>query len=460
MKYVSFKALHERSAIAERAADKRALRLYCYLAIAALDGLAQVIGFAAAGELRFANPLYPVVISWVVTIVPLFWLLNAYSYSAPILKDYRRGLSTALFALVGAVVAALFLAFALRAAVSTSRLFLVAGVIASGMVLVFFRMMFARVTSRIFGASAMSHVLVVDGVDIPHPRHFHILSTEAWGNAMEFDNPYVLDRLARSLQGVDSVTVACPPERRTSWAMALKGINVRAELTMPELDALGTVGAHHVAGMATVLVSSGPLSVREQLLKRAMDLSIAGAALVFLAPLMIAVAVAVRLDSRGPVLFRQQRVGLGNQLFSVLKFRSMRMEQSDTAGTRSTARDDDRITRVGRFIRTTSIDELPQLFNVLRGDMSVVGPRPHALGSLAGDKLFWEVDARYNHRHACKPGVTGLAQVRGFRGATHRQEDLVNRLQADLEYLHGWSIWRDLTILLSTLRVVVHRNAY
>ena len=138
----------------------------------------------------------------------------------------------------------------------------------------------------------------------------------------------------------------------------------------------------------------------------------------------------------------------------------MRHDQADADGAQSTRKDDDRVTRVGRFIRATSIDELPQLLNVLRGEMSLVGPRPHALGSLAGDELFWEVDERYWHRHASKPGLTGLAQVRGYRGETKERQDLANRLYADLEYLSGWTIWRDISILLSTLRVIVHRNAY
>jgi lipopolysaccharide/colanic/teichoic acid biosynthesis glycosyltransferase len=103
---------------------------------------------------------------------------------------------------------------------------------------------------------------------------------------------------------------------------------------------------------------------------------------------------------------------------------------------------------------------LPQLFNVLRGEMSLVGPRPHALGSLAGNALFWEVDERYWHRHALKPGLTGLAQIRGFRGATPDKKDLADRLNADLEYLAGWTIWRDVSILAGTLRVIVHPNAY
>jgi polysaccharide biosynthesis protein PslA len=138
----------------------------------------------------------------------------------------------------------------------------------------------------------------------------------------------------------------------------------------------------------------------------------------------------------------------------------MRAERADAAGNQSTRRDDDRITRVGRFIRATSIDELPQLFNVLRGEMSLVGPRPHALGSTAGDQLFWEVDQRYWHRHASKPGLTGLAQIRGYRGATPMRDDLTNRLAADLEYINGWTIWRDISILITTLKVIVHRNAY
>ncbi|MBO9714528.1 MAG: sugar transferase [Sphingomonas sp.] len=191
-----------------------------------------------------------------------------------------------------------------------------------------------------------------------------------------------------------------------------------------------------------------------------MDLAVTVPMIIALMPLFAIVAIAIKLESPGPVLFRQKRMGGGNRLFDVLKFRSMRNELCDAEGSKSTQRDDDRITRVGRFIRKTSIDELPQLFNVLHGSMSLVGPRPHALGSLAGVERFWEVDQRYWHRHALKPGITGLAQIRGFRGATNNRDDLVKRLQADLEYLNDWSLERDIAILFATFRVLVHKNAF
>ena len=207
-------------------------------------------------------------------------------------------------------------------------------------------------------------------------------------------------------------------------------------------------------------MSLGPLGLRSRVVKRLSDLIIAGTALVLLAPLLAVIAVLIVLEDNGPVLFVQRRMGRGNTFFSMYKFRSMSVGKLDFDGNCSASRDDARITRIGRFIRRTSIDELPQLFNVLVGNMSIIGPRPHAVGSQAGDKLFWEIDQRYWLRHALKPGLTGLAQVRGYRGATEKESDLASRLNADLEYLNGWSLWRDLSILLSTVNVLVHENAY
>jgi polysaccharide biosynthesis protein PslA len=195
-------------------------------------------------------------------------------------------------------------------------------------------------------------------------------------------------------------------------------------------------------------------------LKRLFDLTIAIGALIALSPLLVVMAVLIKLEDGGPVLFKQRRLGRGNQFFEMYKFRSMRAEKLDANGDRSTARDDDRITRIGAFMRRTSIDELPQLLNVVKGDMSIVGPRPHAIGSRANNKYFWEVDGQYWRRHCLKPGLTGLAQVRGHRGATEQEKDLTDRLQSDLEYIANWSLQRDLMIVLRTAMVLRHDNAY
>lgn len=254
--------------------------------------------------------------------------------------------------------------------------------------------------------------------------------------------------------------VCCRVEDRAAWAHLLKGTDVPSHVLIPEFDELGGTTVGRFEGRATLQISTGVLDLRERFQKRLLDLALTVPAIVFLTPVLVLVAIAIKLDSPGPVLFRQERLGRGNRLFQLYKFRSMRVEDCDAEGVVSTRRGDSRVTRVGRFIRATSLDELPQLFNVLAGDMSLVGPRPHALGSLAGLELFWDVDQRYWHRHALKPGITGLAQVRGFRGATLRRDDLIHRLQADLEYFEGWSIWRDIGVLLATFRVIVHRNAF
>jgi lipopolysaccharide/colanic/teichoic acid biosynthesis glycosyltransferase len=270
----------------------------------------------------------------------------------------------------------------------------------------------------------------------------------------------MLDRLGRALAHADRVVVVCPPEARLAWTAAVKGLGINVEVLIPEIEPLGVLATRSYDNRLTALVAQGPLDAQEKLLKRAFDL----AALIWVLPILLLVtaivAVAIKLDDGGPVFFVQKRIGQGNRLFSMYKFRSMKVAQLDRDGRVSTARDDDRITRVGGFLRKTSIDELPQLFNVLLGDMSVVGPRPHALASTAGDSLFWDVDHRYWWRHAAKPGLTGLAQVRGFRGSTATADDLTKRVQSDLEYLSGWSLMRDIRIAFATLKVILHPNAF
>ena len=193
--------------------------------------------------------------------------------------------------------------------------------------------------------------------------------------------------------------------------------------------------------------------------KRAQDILVSSAILIVASPLLAAIALAIRLDSRGPVLFRQRRVGFNGKTFELLKFRSMYFEMGDADAFRQTSRNDDRVTRVGRFIRRTSLDELPQFINVLQGSMSVVGPRPHALQTRTEGRPLEEMAERYAARHRVKPGLTGLAQVRGFRGELDSIKKLKRRVAYDIEYIENWSTWLDIKIILRTALLIVRDPA-
>jgi Undecaprenyl-phosphate glucose phosphotransferase len=208
-------------------------------------------------------------------------------------------------------------------------------------------------------------------------------------------------------------------------------------------------------------VAARPISGWRSVLKRGEDLLVGGIALVLCAIPMAVIALAIRLDSPGPVLFRQKRTGFNNGEFEMLKFRSMHHHLAEYRIREQTRVNDKRVTRVGAILRCTSLDELPQIFNVLRGDMSIVGPRPHAPGTCAGSRPFEQVVERYAARHRVKPGLTGLAQVRGYRGETNTEEKLIHRVESDLEYIDSWSLGLDLLILLRTVFTVLRmKNAY
>ncbi len=209
--------------------------------------------------------------------------------------------------------------------------------------------------------------------------------------------------------------------------------------------------------LASLRLNRVPLSLLEVVQKRLLDLAIAAAALIALTPLLIIVAVLIWLDSRGPVIFVQRRYGFNQQPFRIIKFRTMRT-LDDGAVVPQAVRDDPRLTRVGRWLRRWNIDEIPQLFNVLAGDMSLVGPRPHAL---AHDRDYERRISLYARRHNVKPGITGWAQINGFRGLTDTDEKMRQRVEYDLYYIDNWSLWFDLTIIVRTLLSAhAYRNAY
>ena len=206
----------------------------------------------------------------------------------------------------------------------------------------------------------------------------------------------------------------------------------------------------------SITVQRAPMSGSERALKRATDLVFAATGLVFLAPFLLAVSLAIRLDSRGPVIFRQRRCGFDNREFVIFKFRTMTVLE-DGASIVQAKPDDRRVTRIGKFLRRTSIDELPQLLNVIRGDMSLVGPRPHAI---AHDDEFKARISNYALRHHVKPGLTGAAQVSGLRGETQRLSQMERRVERDLWYINNWSLTLDLKLMAMTCVALLRFDAY
>lgn len=215
------------------------------------------------------------------------------------------------------------------------------------------------------------------------------------------------------------------------------------------------------AGLPTLNVVDRPLADWHYTLKSVEDRVLGAIITLMISPVMLLIAILIKLDSPGPALFRQKRYGFNNELVEVYKFRTMYTESTDKRGDRLTERNDPRITRVGQFLRSTSLDELPQFFNVLRGDMSIVGPRPHAVASKAAGRLYQEAVPHYDARHRVKPGITGWAQINGWRGPTETIRQIRKRVEHDLYYIDNWSIWLDLKIIVLTIfKGFVSRNAF
>ena len=264
---------------------------------------------------------------------------------------------------------------------------------------------------------------------------------------------------------VDQIYITAPWAMMPELASGLKTLRfLAADIFLCCSDQrLGTeiVDIRQFGNGLALQAAARPIGGWQEIAKRCEDVAIASLAIVLTSPVMIFTALAIMVESRGPVLFRQSRKGLNGREFTLLKFRSMYCEHADPHAERQTCRDDDRLTRVGRFIRRWSIDELPQLFNVIEGSMSVVGPRPHALSTSAeGHKLDDVVDY-YASRYRVKPGITGWAQVNGLRGELDSVKKLQARVDSDLSYIEKWSFWFDLKIIALTAREVFFtQNAY
>lgn len=266
-----------------------------------------------------------------------------------------------------------------------------------------------------------------------------------------------MEGLERSIRDneVDTVVVAIPWAEE-DWVLQTLGTLYQYPIDVllaPRGIALSLVRprVRYIADVPMLALADRPLTGWRYMVKEVEDRVLATLILVMILPVLAMIAIAIKLDSKGPVLFRQKRYGFNNQLIEVWKFRTMYHEMTDHNAEQLTRRGDPRITRIGRFLRRSSLDELPQFFNVLHGEMSIVGPRPHAVSAKAGGLLYEEAVRQYAARHRVKPGITGWAQVNGWRGETETVEQIRRRVHHDLAYIEDWSLWLDLKIIVMTV---------
>lgn len=289
------------------------------------------------------------------------------------------------------------------------------------------------------------------------------LSTESDASVRTSEDSKTLEQIAQFIRqhNATEILLALPwtDETRIAWLRdQLKILPISARL-LPDrqIRLLTNYASSGYRRIASLEIQRAPLSVSERAVKRAVDIAGASLALLFFMPLLLLTALAIKLDGEGPIFFLQNRKGSNGREFVMFKFRTMTVQENGEIVTQA-MRNDPRVTKIGKLLRASSIDELPQLLNVLRGEMSLIGPRPHAL---AHDNQFEKLLQDYAFRHHVKPGMTGWAQVHGLRGATPSVEDIARRVEMDLWYINNWSLWLDLQILVKTVfEVVRERNAY
>ncbi|KAF0232242.1 MAG: putative glycosyl [Beijerinckiaceae bacterium] len=415
----------------------------------------------------------------------VYILQRLWAYTVPALGVIARQIKSLLVGLVGAFVLVAGGLFLLGVDIMALRLWLLAWMLYALIVLPFFRIVAAKAISQAEARGELARRAVIVGggkacedlilrLAKSNDKAIRILgvfddrgnerSPEAIGVFRKIGTFDELEAYCRE-QYVDLLIIALPAtaeERilhlmRKLWELP---IDVRIAAHTSRLK-LSKRAYSYIGDVPFLAVFDRPLSDLNAAVKAVFDRIVAAIALVALSPLMLLVALAVKLESKGPILFRQPRYGFNNEMINVYKFRSMYTDLTDQHGARQVTKLDPRVTRVGRFIRKTSIDELPQLLNVLRGDLSLVGPRPHAMQSKADNRLYQEVVDGYYARHRMKPGITGWAQINGWRGETDTAEKIERRVEHDLYYIEHWSLPFDLYILAMTpLSLLNTRNAY
>ena len=293
--------------------------------------------------------------------------------------------------------------------------------------------------------------------------HCELQLVACFGPDRSGEGVYPLERLADYVvtEHINEVWIAVPWDDRNLLESALRVLNesVVDVNVIPDLYQyrLLNQGIVEWGGLPVINLSGTPMTRTEQRLKEVFDRVISLILLLLASPLFLLFGLIIKLSGPGPVLFHQKRHGIGGDDIDILKFRTMKLHTEPEGQVVQASRDDDRITKIGRFLRRSSLDELPQLINVLRGEMSLVGPRPHAVEH---NESFKSKIPKYMLRHKVKPGITGWAQVNGFRGITDTEEKMALRIEHDLWYIQNWSLWLDIKILLQTPLAMIHRNAF
>lgn len=418
-------------------------------------------------------------------VLTVYILQRLWAYTIAALAAFPRQVRSMLLALCGAFILVMGLVFLSGFDVGGHRFWMLVWLVSSVSVLVLFRLLVARVIARAEAEGLLARRAVIVGggkacedliqrLERNGGRSIRILglfddrdderSPRMVGRYTKIGAFGELERYCRE-NAVDLLIIALPQSAEDRILHLMKmlwvfPIDVRIAAHQSKLK-LSKRAYTYIGDVPFLAVFDRPLSDWNSAVKAIFDRVVAACALVALSPLMLVIAALIKLESKGPVFFRQSRYGFNNDLIGVFKFRSMYTDRTDHHGAKQVTKDDPRVTKVGRFIRRTSLDELPQLFNVLRGELSLVGPRPHATQSKAANALYQDVVDGYFARHRMKPGITGWAQINGWRGETDTLEKIERRVEHDLHYIENWSLAFDLYILAMTpLSLVTTKNAY
>lgn len=484
----------ELGALAQMIASQPVVPAFSRIVLAGLVQCADFVLLAAVGtvlQLVYVmpeygiDPAYPVAILSVSALaVVLFRLSGAYEVGSLRFVAPQLGRLTATWTLVFAL--AMAAAFFLKMGDTFSRVWLLGWFGGGLVVLVGWRVVLSRLVAGWIEQGRLTRRTVIVGGGqnaeeliraLDRDRHGDVRVIGIFDDRTDERSPDIVASVPKLGTVDDLVEFA----RRTRIDLLLVSLPVTAEERV--LHMLGKLwvlpvdvrlSAHtsrlrlrprsysYVGAVPVLDIYDKPIADWDVVRKSLFDRIVGGLLLLALSPVMLAVAIAVKLDSRGPVFFRQRRYGFNNEMIEVFKFRSMYVDQSDVTAAKLVTKDDPRVTRVGRFIRRTSLDELPQLFNVaIFGNLSLVGPRPHAQHAKAENRLYDEVVDGYFARHRVKPGITGWAQVNGWRGETDTREKIERRVEHDLFYIENWSVMFDLLILAKTpFALLKGQNAY